>query len=639
MAEQLLSPGVLFLVGSLPKLTLPSGIAYLAFNYLKLPRWVCIAASVSAGPVWFWVRSVYRHLLEEREIRALGAVRVPEVKGKWFGNLDLVVGRLKQGKDGYPFDAVELMIRRYGRTFNMQILGENRILTSNPAHIQRMFATDFEGWEKGDKFRWQMSALGLGVFMADADLWKFHRQMTRPFFNRDRVTNLEVFSRHCEDALSVLKSSEGVAIDYQDVAFRFTLDSAAEFLLGVRVHSLHDSTARILETIRGFVKPIIKAALERKEMNQGSSAESETLLDELVAQTTDPKLIMDQTMNVMFAGRDTTAATITFLTYCLATHPAILTRLRAEILAQLGDIRIPTFEDIKHMKLLRAAINETLRLFPPVPGNVRSAVKATTLPPDTPGGKPYYIPKGAKVPFSIMAMHKSKEYWGEDADIWDPDRFLDERNQRVVANPFIFLPFSAGPRICLGQQFAYQEISFFIIRILQSFESIELASDAQPPESLPPASWANGSGRKKFEKIRPKSDLTMSVQGGLWLRLQISCLTILIFSTYCYNQFRGPLAKMFLPALKLLQACFFVHASDQHHKFPILRVVPPNVTGSWIEGYRNAHVSHLAHHFHHFPLVPGLSLLYHRRYAPRAQRRFAAEAARQSEGPYRIWHQ
>ncbi|KAJ7364007.1 cytochrome P450 monooxygenase [Mycena albidolilacea] len=555
MAERLLSPGVLFLVGSLPKLTLPSGIAYLAVSYLKLPRWVCIAASVSAGPVWFWVRSIYRHLLEEREIRALGAVRVPEVKGKWIGNLDLVVGRLKQGKDGYPFDAVELMIRRYGRTFNMQILGENRILTSNPAHIQRMFATDFEGWEKGDKFRWQMSALGLGVFMADADLWKFHRQMTRPFFNRDKITNLEVFSRHCEDALSVLKSSEGVAIDYQDVAFRFTLDSAAEFLLGVRVHSLHDSTARSfgpaisslqhqlaqrsrtaplwplfelkgdktrknLETIRGFVKPIIKAALERKEMNQGSSAESETLLDELVAQTTDPKLIMDQTMNVMFAGRDTTAATITFLTYCLATHPAILTRLRAEILAQLGDIRIPTFEDIKQMKLLRAAINETLRLFPPVPGNVRSAVKATTLPPDTPGGKPYYIPKGAKVPFSIMAMHKSKEYWGEDADIWDPDRFLDERNQRVVANPFIFLPFSAGPRICLGQQFAYQEISFFIIRILQSFESIELASDAQPPESLPPASWANGSGRKKFEKIRPKSDLTMSVQGGLWLRLK-----------------------------------------------------------------------------------------------------------------------
>ncbi|KAF7330545.1 Cytochrome P450 monooxygenase [Mycena venus] len=451
------------------------------------------------------------------------------------------------------------MIRRYGRTFNMRILGENRIVTSDPAHIQRMFATDFEGWEKGDKFRWQMSALGLGVFMADADLWKFHRQMTRPFFSRDRISNLEIFSRHCENALSVLKSAEGVAIDYQDIAFRFTLDSAAEFLLGVRVHSLRDDetaqsfgpaisslqhqlaqrsrtaplwplfelkgdkTRKNLEVIRGFVQPIIKAALEKKEINQGSSAESETLLDELVGQTTDPKLIMDQTMNILFAARDTTAATIVFLTYALATHPAFLTRLRAEILTQLGEIRIPTFEDIKQMKLLRAAINETLRLFPPVPGNVRSAVKATTLPPNTPGGKPYYIPKGAKVPFSIMTMHKSKEYWGEDADMWDPDRFLDELLAHAFAwaNRQVYFILKSGRHILIFVvQFAYQEISFFIIRILQSFESIELAPDAQPPESLPPASWANGSGRKKFEKIRPKSDLTMSVQGGLWLRLK-----------------------------------------------------------------------------------------------------------------------
>ncbi|KAF8206471.1 cytochrome P450 [Mycena galopus ATCC 62051] len=534
MDGEFLSPGALFLVEFLSKLALPSGVVYLAANYLQLSRWICFVATVSTGPAWFWVHSAYTNFVEEREIRALGAVRVPEVKGKWPGNLDLAFGRIKRNKnnDSYPFDVIEPMIRRYGRTFNTKILGENR----NPAHIQRMFATDFKGWEKGDKFRWQMSALGLGVFMADGDLWK-----------------------HCEDALSVLKSSEGAAIDYQDISFRFTLDSAAEFLFGARVHSLRndatahtfgpaisslqhqlaqrsraaplwplfelkgDKTRKSLEAIQNFIKPIIAAALERKELNQESSVEGETLLDELISQTTDPKLIMDQTMNVLFAARDTTAATITFLTYCLATHPAILTRLREEVLAQLGDDRIPTFEDIKQMKLLRAAINETLRLFPPVPGNVRSPVKATTLPSNTPGGKPYYIPKGAKVPFSIITMHKSKEYWGEDADItlkWDPDRFLDERNQRLLANPFIFLPFSAGPRICLGQQFAYQEISFFIIRILQSFESIELAPDVQPPESLPPASWVNGTGRKKFEKIRPKSDLTMSVQGGLWLRLK-----------------------------------------------------------------------------------------------------------------------
>ncbi|KAJ6531782.1 cytochrome P450 monooxygenase [Mycena capillaripes] len=536
MADRILSPGAIFLLTSLPKLALPSTVAYLGSNYLKLPHWIWIAASVSAYLIWLWIRSMYRNFVEEREIRALGAVRVPQVYGKWPGNLDLVVGRLNKAKMAiHVIHALGLSIHKYLAKIGISNQARSQIVTSDPAHIQRMFATDFEGWEKGDKFRWQMgSVFGLGVFMSDGDMWKFHRQMTRPFFSRDRISNLEIFSRHCEDALSVLKSSEGVAVDYQDIAFRFTLDSAAEFLFGVRVHSLRDdetshSFGRALSALqhqlaqRSRTAPLwplfeLKRDKTRKQAKEFFSVESETLLDELVGQTNDPKLIMDQAMNILFAGRDTTAATITFLTYCLATHPAILARLRAEILCQIGDIRIPTFEDIKQMKLLRAAINETLRLFPPVPGNVRSAVKSTTLPSNTPSGKPYYIPAGAKVPFSIMTMHRTKEYWGEDADVWDPDRFLDDRNQRLVSNPFIFLPFSAGPRICLGQQFAYQEISFFVIRILQSFESIELASDAQPPESLPPPSWANGSGRKKFEKIRPKSDLTMSVQGGLWLR-------------------------------------------------------------------------------------------------------------------------
>ncbi|KAJ7938149.1 cytochrome P450 monooxygenase [Mycena leptocephala] len=561
-----LTPGILYILSSLPKLFLPSGIAYLICDYAapllgkRVPMWGTVLASLFALPAWTLVRATYTHFKEEREIRALGAVRVPVVQGKWPGNLDLLLGRLKQGKDGYPYDAVEPMIRRYGTTFNMRILGEDRIVTSDPAHIQRMFATDFQGWEKGDNFRRSMGAIfGLGVFTSDGEMWKFHRQMTRPFFSRDRISNLDIFSRHSEDALGIIRSTQGVAFDYQDIVFRFTLDSAAEFLFGVRVDSLHgdgttnllgpalsalqhrmaqrsrtapiwplfemtgDKTSADLKLVHGFVGPIIKAALDKKKSLAKAGPETyDTLLDELVDLTDDPKLILDQTLNVLFAGRDTTASTITFLTYCLATHPQFLARLREEISAQVGEARSPTFDDIKQMKLLRAAINETLRLFPPVPGNVRYPIKSTTLPSNVPGGKPFYIPGGSKVPFSIMTMHKSKEYWGEDADLWDPDRFLDERHQRVVANPFIFLPFSAGPHICLGQQFAYQEISFFIIRLLQTFQFLELASDSMPADALPPASWATGKGRKAIEKIRPKSDLTMFVQGGLWLRFKSS---------------------------------------------------------------------------------------------------------------------
>ncbi|KAK7029845.1 cytochrome P450 monooxygenase [Favolaschia claudopus] len=565
MASGFLSPGVSYILKFIPKLLFPPGLAYLActnaptIRTLSIPLWGRILAAVLAPPVWAAIRALYVHVREEREIRALGAVRVPVVKGKWLWNLDLLLGRIKQGKDGYPFDVVEPMIRRYGKTFNTRILGEDRIVTCDPAHIQRIFATDFEGWEKGDNFRSSMGAVfGTGVFTSDGDLWKFHRQMTRPFFSRDRISNLDIFSRHSEDALSIIKSTQGTPFDYQDLIFRFTLDSAAEFLFSAQVNSLRgdgtthelgpalsrlqhrmaqrsrtapiwpllelmgDKTRDDLRLVHGFIGPIIDAALEKKKSLKELGGDDETLLDELVNVTDDPKVILDQTLNVLFAGRDTTAATLTFLTYCLATHPLFLTRLREEINAQVGEARTPTYDDIKQMKLLKAAINETLRLFPPVPGNVRYPIKSTTLPSNVPGGKPFYIPAKAKVPLTIMTMHKNKEYWGEDADLWDPDRFLDERNQRVISNPFIFLPFSAGPRICLGQQFAYQEISFFIIRLLQTFQSLELAPDAMPPDARPPASWAAGKGRKATEKIRPKSDLTMSVEGGLWLKLKMS---------------------------------------------------------------------------------------------------------------------
>ncbi|KAK7055135.1 cytochrome P450 monooxygenase, partial [Favolaschia claudopus] len=369
------------------------------------------------------------------------------------------------------------------------------------------------------------AVFGTGVFTSDGDLWKktpdFHRQMTRP----------------------------RTAFDYQDLVFRFTLDSAAEFLFGARVNSLRgdgstdqlgpalsrlqqrmarrsrtspiwplfemmgDKTRDDLKLVHGFIGPIIDAALEKKKSLKELGGDDETLLDELVNVT-------DGTLYQFLSSLNLNSSTLTFLTYSLATHPTFSTRLREEINAQVGEARAPTYDDIKQMKLLRAAINETLRLFPPVPGNVRYPIRSTTLPSSVPGGKPFYIPAG--VPLTIMTMHKIKEYWGEDADLWDPDRFLDERNQRLISNPFIFLPFSAGPRICLGQQFAYQEISFFIIRLLQIFQFLELAPDAMPSDARPPASWAAGKGRKAIEKIRPKSDLTMSVEGGLWLRLKMS---------------------------------------------------------------------------------------------------------------------
>jgi len=117
-------------------------------------------------------------------------------------------------------------------------------------------------------------------------------------------------------------------------------------------------------------------------------------------------------------------------------------------------------------------------------------------------------------------MHRRTDLWGPDALKFDPDRFLDERVKKYLTpNPFIFLPFNAGPRICLGQQFAYYEASFFLVRLLQNFIGFSLAPDAQPEASKPPASWKNRKGTQATEKIRLGQHLTMYSKGGLWVRM------------------------------------------------------------------------------------------------------------------------
>jgi len=108
----------------------------------------------------------------------------------------------------------------------------------------------------------------------------------------------------------------------------------------------------------------------------------------------------------------------------------------------------------------------------------------------------------------------------QPANEFDPDRFLDDRvKQYLVPNPFICLPFSAGPRICLGQQFAYNGASMAIARIAQAFEKIRLDMDSNP-EAKPPVDWASGIGRKTAEKVWVRCHVTLFASGGVWIKAE-----------------------------------------------------------------------------------------------------------------------
>ena len=192
-------------------------------------------------------------------------------------------------------------------------------------------------------------------------------------------------------------------------------------------------------------------------------------------------------MTFLIAGQLTTSELMPNALYNLMHHPAVLSRVQAEVDAVFGadDDYLPTYDDIGKLVYLRQVINETLRLSPPVLSFDRMALADTTI-----GGK-YPIKRGEAVTVLTGALHRQPE-WGDNVELFDPDRF---DTARAAARPAgLFKPFGTGARSCIGRQFALHEATMAIARLVHRYRLIDSQhyvlqwdSDREPPPGgLPP---------------------------------------------------------------------------------------------------------------------------------------------------------
>jgi len=303
-------------------------------------------------------------------------------------------------------------------TAEMRIFGRRVVLTVDPENIKAILATQFGDYGKGEPFHREWRAfLGDSIFTTDGDMWHGSRQLIRPQFIKDRVSDLKCFEDHMdllfraianggalegEDQFVDIEAGNGKPVDISDLFFRFTLDAATEFLLGKDVKSLstprepfadafqevqrvqsliaragplnsfvprktfNESMRVIDEFINHFIERTLRLSHEELE-TKSKTDEGYTFLHALAAFTRDRTILHDQLMAVLLAGRDTTACTLSWTVYELARHPECLAKLRAEILDVVGPDRAPTYDDLKSMKYLQNVMNETLRLYPVVP--------------------------------------------------------------------------------------------------------------------------------------------------------------------------------------------------------------------------------------------------------------------------------
>ena len=227
-----------------------------------------------------------------------------------------------------------------------------------------------------------------------------------------------------------------------------------------------------------FMQPFIQEALALSPSELATKlSKSDTFIHSLARYTSDAKLMRDQLINILLAGRDTTASTISWIFLELAQNPRVVEKLRTEIRNTLGlGHRPPSYQEIKEMRYLTYIINETLRLYPPVPFNVRESLVNTTLPhgAGSDGLAPLAIEKGTSIGYSVLLMQRRKDLYPPISETfpYDPADWVPERWTTWYPKTWNYIPFNGGPRICIGQQFAMIEIGYTLVRIFQRYDSL-----------------------------------------------------------------------------------------------------------------------------------------------------------------------
>ncbi|KAK5949129.1 hypothetical protein OHC33_009870 [Knufia fluminis] len=468
-----------------------------------------------------FIASVYtRRHLQERRIRALG-LTAPIIRTYLPWGLDMPIKAVRYFVANRAMDAWLDEFKKNGALESLNYTMELRILTSlrvimtaDPQNIKAILTQQFGDYGKGEQFHkeWQ-EFLGDSIFTTDGRQWSDSRALIRPMFQRERVADLDIIEQHVQELFRLMGPGDGRQVDARNLFFRFALDASTHFLFGHSAGSLmnertefaqaFDEVQRVqaldgragplrhffpkkgfyagLKTMDRFIEPWITEALSLSQEELDTKlSRSDTFLHALARRTRDRKVIRDQLVALLLAGRDTTSTTMSWMILELARKPAVVAKLREEIRQNVGTKgERPSYDNIKNMKYLTWIINETLRLYPVVPFNVRTSLKDTTLPrgggPD--GMQPIGIPKDTAIGYSTLIMQRRRDLYPPISDSfpYDPREWVPERWatwQPRQHGGWTFIPFNGGPRICIGQQFAMVEMAYVIIRLLSEYDRI-----------------------------------------------------------------------------------------------------------------------------------------------------------------------
>ena len=430
----------------------------------------------------------------------------------------LILGNLRQFVADPPQFLVEVG-RQYGDMAHFRLAYLPAYLAIHPDSIREVLVTKASSFERGQlDYRILSRFLGDGLLTSEGDFHKRQRKLVQPAFHAKRIqAYADTMVEYAEKMLATWQSSQIRPID--DDMMRLTMFIVSKTLFdadvsedavvaGRAIHDLQKVTnndyhrtfpwpkwlptadnRKRQKAVHNLDSIIQKIIAERRQTNEDKGDLLSMLLlaqDEDGSPMTD-KQLRDEVVTLFSAGHETTSNTLTWTWYLLSQHPQAEAKLHEELDRVLAG-RSPELADLPHLTYTLMVIKEAMRLYPPAWLIGRMALEDVDI-------GDYRIPKGSRIFISPYAIHRMPTYFPKP-DRFEPERWLPEKEAALPK--YAYIPFGAGPRICIGNSFAMMEAHLLLATIAQQYKL-----------SLVPG-----------QKVVPEALITMSPEFGLSMRVE-----------------------------------------------------------------------------------------------------------------------
>ena len=391
------------------------------------------------------------------------------------------------------------------------LFGRKLFVLNDPAAIKHVLIDNAANYQKTEITRRILEpGLGKGLITSEGETWRAHRRTMSPSFDiRSIAAYTPVMTTAAEELLAQWDAiPAGTAVDIQTAMMEVTLNIISRTMFSNDSDDIVTIMARSAGRYQMEMRPNIMdmlgwpkwlASLPRRNVASRTLGEFDRVIDRLIAERSrDPgsypkdllarlvaardeqtgvgmsaQEVRDHVITIFLAGHETTAMALTWTWFLLSQHPAVESKLHAEIDSVLGG-RAPTHDDVSKLSYTRMVIDESMRIYPPVHTLARQAIGEDTLVGQR-------IPKGSTVMIAPWVLHRHVKLW-ENPAAFDPERFSAERSAGRAR--FSYLPFGGGKRICIGAAFSLAEAVILLATLAQRYKLRLVPGHRVEPQGL-----------------------------------------------------------------------------------------------------------------------------------------------------------